>query len=121
MAGQILKRALTEDDVRALALSLPGVVEEPHWSRPSYRVRGRIIATVPDSGRLHVMIEPFDVEGFLRDEAAGCAELWWGKQLRGIQVRLADAAPQVVEALLASAWAWRAPTGAAKSAGGSRK
>jgi hypothetical protein len=34
------------NDVRKLALSLPEATEEDHWGRPSFRVRGKIFATL---------------------------------------------------------------------------
>ena len=33
-------------DVRKLALALPEAKEEDHWGRPSFRVRGKIFATL---------------------------------------------------------------------------
>ena len=41
---------MTQDDIRALALSLPEAVEAPHFDRASFRVRGKIFATLPPSG-----------------------------------------------------------------------
>ena len=37
-----------QDDIRALALSLPEAIEQPHFERPSFRVRGKIFATLPE-------------------------------------------------------------------------
>jgi hypothetical protein len=39
----------TQDDVRQLALSLREAVEAPHFDRASFRVRGKIFATLPPS------------------------------------------------------------------------
>jgi hypothetical protein len=33
--------------VRSLALALPETVEQDHFGNPSFRVRGKIFATVP--------------------------------------------------------------------------
>jgi len=41
---------MTQDAFRALALSLPDAAEEPHVDRPSFRVRGKIFATLPPGG-----------------------------------------------------------------------
>ena len=38
--------AVTADEARALALSLPEAVEQDHHGRPSFRVGGRIFATL---------------------------------------------------------------------------
>lgn len=44
--------------VRRFALSLPETTEEPHFDMASFRVRGRIFATVPADGtRLHVFVD----------------------------------------------------------------
>jgi hypothetical protein len=100
---------MTVGQIRKLALTLPGVVEQAHWGNPSFRVRGRIFATVPDDGHLNVMIDPFEVDGVVRENPKSCEELWWGKQLKGVRVSLRQASPQVVEALLEMAWRRRAP------------
>ncbi|MCE3288871.1 MAG: hypothetical protein K0R83_883 [Caulobacter sp.] len=41
---------MTQDDIRALALSLPLAEEHPHFDRPSFRVQGKIFATLPPGG-----------------------------------------------------------------------
>jgi hypothetical protein len=48
--------------VRKIALRFPEAVEQDHFGNPSFRVRGRIFATVPDDAHLNVMIDPFDVD-----------------------------------------------------------
>ena len=100
---------MTVQQIRKLALACPETVEKEHWGNPSFRVGGRIFATVPDEGHLNVMIDPFDVEGALRAEPDSCEELWWGKELRGVRVSLAGADPTIVEALLRAAWRRKAP------------
>src|SRR5438309_10501452 len=77
---------ITVKEVRALALSFPEVREEPHFDRASFRVRGRIFATIaPDekSGMLKLDLdadeallaaEPgtfFSFGGFSRTGATG--------------------------------------------------
>jgi hypothetical protein len=96
-------------DVRALALARPETSEEDHFGRPSFRVRGRIFATVPDPEHVNVMIDPFDVDGVVKQDPAACEPLMWGKQLRGVRVKLRVASPELVRDLLAAAWRRRAP------------
>lgn len=96
-------------EVREHALGLAGVTELAHWGIPSFRVRDRIFATVPDAEHLNVMIDPFDVEAVVRDEPAACTELWWGGRLRGVQVVLPAATPELVRRLLEVAWRRKAP------------
>ena len=95
--------------VRKLALALPETAEQDHFGNPSFRVRGKIFATVPDDLHLNVMIDPFDVDAAIRAAPESCADLWWGKELRGVRVELAKAAPAMVEDLLRAAWRRKAP------------
>jgi hypothetical protein len=97
------------DHVRRLALALPEVVEADHHGRPSFRVAGRIIATLPDPQTVNVM-----VDGDLAQAAAAARPdavqlLWWGKKLSGVRVDLAAAPEAVVADLLELAWRRRAP------------
>jgi hypothetical protein len=97
------------DQVRRLALALPETIEQEHWGNPSFRIRGRIFATVPDDRHVNVMIDPFDVDGVVRDNPKSCEELRWGKEVRGVRVALRTASRDVVGALLRSAWRRMAP------------
>jgi hypothetical protein len=94
---------------REIALGLPESVEQEHFGNPSFRVRGRIFATVPDDSHLNVTIDPFDVDAVVRSEPESCAELLWGKEVRGVRVSLPKAAPAMVEELLRAAWKRKAP------------
>jgi predicted DNA-binding protein (MmcQ/YjbR family) len=42
---------MNQSDIRALALSLPEAQEHPHFERPSFRVRGKIFATLQSVGQ----------------------------------------------------------------------
>ncbi|MDB5471379.1 MAG: hypothetical protein JWR84_2939 [Caulobacter sp.] len=46
---------MTEDEIRALALSLPLAEEHPHFDRASFRVKGKIFATLPPGGERVVL------------------------------------------------------------------
>jgi hypothetical protein len=100
---------MTVEQVRRLALALPEAIEQDHWGNPSFRIRGRIFATVPDAQHVNVMIEPFDVEAAVRAEPETCEELWWGKELRGVRVSLPNVDPNLLEELLRAAWRRKAP------------
>ena len=50
----------------AFALSLPEAAQQDHHGIPSFRVRGKIFATVPDDDHLRVMVD----EGEIRAAAA---------------------------------------------------
>jgi hypothetical protein len=100
---------MTVKQVRKLALALPETVEQEHWGNPSFRVRGRIFATVPDEAHVNVMIDPFDVEAAVRAEPESCEQLLWGKEVRGVRVSIPEAAPAMVGDLLRAAWRRKAP------------
>lgn len=48
---------MTADDARRLALALGEVVERDHHGRPSFRVAGRIFATLWDGQTMNVMLD----------------------------------------------------------------
>ena len=100
---------MTVAEVRKFALALPEVIEQDHCGNPSFRIRGRIFATVPDAEHLNVMIDPFDVEAVVREDPDACEELRWGKEIRGVRVSLNKAGSTMVETLLETAWRRKAP------------
>ena len=100
---------ITIREVRQIALAFPEAAEQEHWGNPSFRIRGRIFATVPDEAHVNVMIDPFDVDAVVREDPDTCEELWWGKELRGVRVSMNRAAAPVVKSLLETAWRRKAP------------
>jgi hypothetical protein len=67
----------TEATVRRLALALPEVTEAPHFDMAAFRVRTKIIATMPpEADRVHVFVDPDEV-------AAYCAEYPGGRRPLG--------------------------------------
>jgi hypothetical protein len=99
------------DEARRFALSLPATTEEPHFDMSSYRVRGKIFATVPaDGAHLHVFVDEPEIRACVEEDPGAFGELWWGKRLRGVRVDLAVAAPERVFGLLAEAWRRKAPS-----------
>ncbi len=98
------------EDVRSYALSLPETTEEPHFQSSSFRIRGKIIATVPpDGGHLHVFVTDEERELALATEPVFIEKLYWGARVAGLRVVLAKAKPGVVERLLRQAWRHKAP------------
>ncbi|MBX3480179.1 MAG: MmcQ/YjbR family DNA-binding protein [Caulobacter sp.] len=57
---------MTVNDIRALALSLPLAEEQPHFDRASFRVKGKIFATLPPEGERLVLKLPPMVKESLR-------------------------------------------------------
>lgn len=99
---------MTLAQARRFALSLPEAHEEPHFEKASFRVGGKIFATVPEDGRhLHVFVDDVVREASVAQR--GVEELRWGKQVSGVRVELAAADVETVRALLEAAWRRRAP------------
>lgn len=102
--------------VRKLALAFPEATEQPHHDLTSFRVRGKIFATMPPEGeRLHVFLSEPDVASYRAEFPAAVEELWWGKRLSGCRVLLRHADRALVHEMLAEAWRRRAPKSLADS------
>lgn len=81
---------------RSIALSLPDAVERDHHGRPSFRVGGRIFATLWDQEHMNVMLDEPGIRTAVQDHPRICSEVWWGKRLAAVRVSL----PHVDEELL---------------------
>ena len=98
------------DRVRGFALSLPEVVEAPHFDFASFRIGGKIFATIPPDGvHLHVFVGEEQRETALALHPESVEKLFWGRKACGLRITLGKAQPAMVEALLRQAWAQRAP------------
>ena len=92
------------------ALSLPETTEQPHFDYSSFRIRGKIIATVPPDGdHLHVFIDEDTTRAATAHSSGAFEELWWGKRLLGVRVDLRAADADLVFDLLEESWRRRAP------------
>jgi len=101
---------MTLAEARAVALSLPGSTEEPHFERTSFRVGGKIFATAAwEGGPLHVFVDEHAVGVAVGMDPQAFEELHWGKKLAGVAVDLARADPEIVRDLLEESWRRRAP------------
>ena len=97
-------------EARRYALSLAEANEEPHFTYSSFRVRGKIFATVPpDDEHLHVFVDAQRRELALAMFPDAYEKLWWGKKVVGIRVVLSKADAADVNDLLCSAWRRKAP------------
>lgn len=100
------------DSVRAFALSLPGAGEEPHFDLTSFRVKGKIFATAPPDGSyLHVFVGDDEIAASVAEDPGAFEPLLWGKQVRGLRVRLGAAPQDRVAELLEDSWRRKAPRG----------
>ncbi|HWH81133.1 MAG TPA: MmcQ/YjbR family DNA-binding protein, partial [Burkholderiaceae bacterium] len=96
--------------VRRFALALPEAAEAPHFDYASFRVRGRIFATVPPGDAyLHVFVADEARDAALAMHPEFLEKLRWGAKIVGLRVTLADADAAVVKRLVAQAWRAKAP------------
>jgi hypothetical protein len=101
---------ITVDRVRGLALSLPGVSAEPHFDMTSFRVLGKIFATVAaDEARLHVFMDEDEARACAAEDPVAFEPLRWGRRIRGVRVLLTTAPPDRVLELVEESWRRKAP------------
>jgi hypothetical protein len=101
--------AVSVDEARTLALSLPEAVELDHHGRPSFRVGGKIFATLWNEQRMNVMLDEDGIRTAVEHAPDVCAEVWWGKRLTAVGVTLPLTDPESLSELLADAWEDKAP------------
>ena len=59
-------REMTADDIRAIALALPDTAELPHFEKTSFRVGGKIFATLSPDGKRLMLKLPEEIKGTLK-------------------------------------------------------
>ena len=95
---------------RKFALSLPEATEEPHFEYSSFRVRGKIFATVPlDGAALHIFVDEDQRAPLVAIYPDVFTALHWGNKVVGVRVLLAGASAAAVKRLLTQAWLRKAP------------
>ncbi len=96
-------------EVRRLALALPEATEQPHFHLTSFRVKGKIFATVaPDGSFMNVFVDDQMREIMAAVDPKAYETQWWGSSAY-LHVHLAAAKTPDVKTLLHAAWARRAP------------
>jgi hypothetical protein len=95
--------------LRSLALTLPETVEQDHHGRPSFRVAGRIFATLWDPDHANVMLDEAGILAAVQAHPQACAEFRWGRRLAAVQVDLSAATADLLGELLEGAWERKAP------------
>ena len=100
---------MNSDEARSLALELPEAVEQDHHGRPSFRVGGKILATLWDDEHMNVMLDEGGIVMAAQEHPEVCSEVMWGKRLAAVRVELPRAEPALLEQLLREAWELRAP------------
>ena len=97
------------EQARRLALRLPEAREQDHHGRPSFRVEGKIFATLWDDEHMNVMLDEDGIRTAIHSDPETCEEVWWGKRLAAVRVDLHRADPEMLTNLLADAWETKAP------------
>jgi hypothetical protein len=100
---------ITQQQARALALALPGAEERDHHGRPSFRVGGRIFATLWDCEHMNVMVDEDGIRTYVARDGQAYSEVWWGKRLSAVRVTLARVGEAQLRELLTDAWEGKAP------------
>jgi len=76
------------DEARGLALGLAEASEQDHHGRPSFRVAGRIFATLWDEHHMNVMVDEAGILTAVQAQPEAYSEVWWGKRLAAVRVDL---------------------------------
>lgn len=93
--------------MRRLALALPAVVEQAHFSVPDFRVRQRIFAALPDGDRSVVLkTTPANLDVLVGLGAQTFTNEWRG---RWVRVRLDRVPRALLHDLVVEAWRLVAP------------
>src|SRR5437870_12757941 len=96
---------MTADEFRALALELPGAVEDAHMGHPDFRINGRIFATLgpkPDHAMVKLLLDA--QQGYLDDHSAAFQPIAGAWGARGAtRVLLSAATSLLIRPALASA------------------
>lgn len=101
---------MTTEDVRRIALELPGTSEKSHFGKPDFRVRDRVFATLPEDGNAVIKLTRDQQELMCGAEAAMFQPVagGWGKQ-GWTRVMLDATDEQTLRSALVTAWRNTAP------------
>jgi hypothetical protein len=106
----IVERVVSRQQARSVALALPEAVERDHHGRPSFRVAGKIFATLWDQDHMNVMLDQDGIRTAVQADPGACDEFWWGKRLGAVSVDLRSIDAGALADLLADAWEGKAPS-----------
>jgi len=98
---------VTTAEARKLALNLPEAVEQDHHGRPSFRVGGRIFATLWSDDRMNVMVDEDGIRTAVEHAPETCEPVWW--RLAAVAVTLSTVDRSFLDELLTDAWEGKAP------------
>ncbi len=103
------RQGVEVEEARRLALGFPQASEQDHHGRPSFKVAGKIFATLWDERTMNVMLDRAGILTAVEQHPGVCAERWWGKRLAAVSVDLAHAEQPLLVELLGDAWEGKAP------------
>ena len=63
---------MTGHTTRSLALGLPEVTEQDHHGIASFRVGGKIFATIPDVDHMRVMLDENEIRAAVAEDRDAC-------------------------------------------------
>ena len=99
---------VSPEQARQLALALPEAIEQDHHGRPSFRVGGKIFATLWDESHMNVMPDEGGILTAVQAEPETCEEVLWGRRLAAVRVDLRSADEELLSGLLEDAWEGKA-------------
>ena len=103
-------KALTFDDVRRMALALPGVEDAISYGTPSFKVRGKFVGRLREDGESLAIKCGFDERDFRMQ--ADPAAFFTTDHYRGyptVLVHLSKVRPSDLKEVLEQAWRFNAP------------
>jgi hypothetical protein len=101
---------ITGEEVRRLALSLPGVREQETWGHPTFRVRDKIFATLSDDGtEAGLRTSKAEQAALVASDPATFAVAAYVGRHGWVSVQLAGVDPGELHELLVEAWRRTAP------------
>lgn len=105
-----MKRGVTPDDVRELALALPEVEEGRSWEMPSFKVRKRALAYLREDGEtLSLKVDMLEREALVADPSGAFFITPHYEKYPYVVVRLARVEREELRELLIEAWLREAP------------
>jgi len=110
VADNLTGAVLSTSQARSLALARPQATEQDHHGRPSFRVAGKIFATLWDERHMNVMLDEPGIRTAVDAHPDTCSEVWWGKRPSAVRVDLDQATAGLLSDLLQDAWEHKAPS-----------
>ncbi|HEX8692806.1 MAG TPA: MmcQ/YjbR family DNA-binding protein [Longimicrobium sp.] len=101
---------ITAEEVRRVALSLPGAEERETWGHPTFRVRDKIFATLSEDGReAGVKTSPQEQAMLIASDPETFAVAHYTGRYGWVTAQLETADPDVVRGIVVEAWRRTAP------------